>query len=458
MTDMVERFEIDRGLNVPIDGEPVQQTDGQAEPKEVSKVAIVADDYIGMRPTLLVSEGDSVQLGQPVFSDKKTEGVVFTSPVNGKVVSVNRGEKRRFLSMIFEKEGGQASKDFGGTDAAQVAGLGREAVVQKLVDSGLWTCLRSRPFSRVPSPESDPPQAIFINAMDTNPLAPSSEAVVAASPEEFKSGIEILQQLTEGEVFVVRPPNSKVPGEMMARVRVAEFDGPHPAGLVGTHMHFLKPATLGRVNWYLNYQDVIAIGRLFVTGQLDLSRTISLAGPGVMNPRLIKTQVGASLAELVDGELKDGDHRIVSGSVLSGRKSEELTAFLGRYHLQVSCLLEGHERELFGWQMPGFDKFSVTRAFASAWGGPKKFGLTTSTGGSERAMVPIGTYEKVLPLDLIATPLLRALISRDTVSAQDLGCLELDEEDLGLCTFVCPGKYEYGDILRDNLLKIEKEG
>ena len=454
---MVERFEIGRGLNVPIDGEPDQAA--QPEFKEVGQVALVADDYIGMRPTLLVSEGDSVELGQPIFSDKKTAGVVYTAPASGKVNSINRGEKRRFLSLIIDKEGDQQGRDFGAIDPGQAGEQTREQVVAKLVESGLWTALRVRPFSKVPSPEEEAPQAIFINAMDTNPLAPCPAKVVEGALEEFRVGVQLLAKLTDGDVFVVRPPNSSVPGEKLAAsVRVAEFDGPHPAGLTGTHRHFLKPATIGRLNWYLNYQDVIAIGRLFVTGRLDPTRTISLAGPGVKNPRLVKTQIGASLKDLVEGELNEGEQRVVSGSVLCGRQSEELMDYLGRYHLQVSCLEEGSHREFLGWQMPGFDKFSVTRAFAAAWQAAKKFPMTTSTGGSERAMVPIGTYEKVMPLDLVATPLLRALISRDTGSAQELGCLELDEEDLGLCTFVCPGKYEYGEILRDNLLTIEKEG
>ncbi len=451
---MVERFEIARGLDVPLSGEPKQQVDA----KEVSTVALVADDYIGMRPTLLVSEGDTVELGQPVFADKKTEGVTYTAPASGRVAGIHRGQKRRFLSLIIEKEGDQSGLDFGGVDPGAVAGMDRQSVVEKLTNSGLWTSLRVRPFSKVPSPTDAPPRAIFVTAMDTNPLAVDPSMVVDGNDEVFKIGLEILGVLTEGDVFVCRAPKSKVPGESVGKTSVAEFEGPHPSGLVGTHMHFLRPASMSSVNWYLNYQDVIAIGRLFTSGRLDLTRVVSLAGPGVSSPRLIRTQVGANLTQLVDGELEAGDQRIISGSVLCGRVCESPVDFLGRYHLQISCLPEGHEREFLGWQMPGFDKFSVTKAFASAWQGKKRFSLTTSTGGSERAMVPIGTYEKVMPLDLIATPLLRALISRDTASAQQLGCLELDEEDLGLCTFVCPGKYEYGEILRDNLLKIEKEG
>ncbi len=450
---MVERFEIGRGLSVPIDGEPERQV----ESKEVEHVALVADDYVGMRPTLLVSEGDSVELGQPIFVDKKTEGVTFTAPATGRVQSINRGEKRRFLSLIIQKQGDQISREFTSWDVGQLQSLQREQVVEQLVGSGLWTSLRTRPFSKVPSPSSAP-QAIFVNAMDTNPLAVDPSLVVSDCVEDFKAGLDILSRLTEGKVFVCRAPGTSIPGEMIPKVSVAEFDGPHPAGLSGTHMHFLKPATLGHVNWCVNYQDTIAIGRLFLSGRFDPVRLISLAGPGVAKPKLVRTQIGAKLADLVDGELVDGENRIVSGSILSGRANEAPVGFLGRYHLQVSCLPEGNQRELFGWQMPGFDKFSVTRAFAAAWRGPKTFAMNTSTGGSERAMVPIGTYEKVMPLDLLPTPLLRSLISRDTATAQDLGCLELDEEDLGLCTFVCPGKYEYGEILRDNLLKIEKEG
>lgn len=450
---MVERFEIGRGLDIPLEGVPSAQLDV----KEVARVAIVADDYVGMRPTLLVSEGDTVQLGQPLFSDKKTEGVLFTAPASGRVASINRAAKRRFVSLIIDKQGEQESREFRSYDPGQLGSVPRAEVVAQLVDSGLWTSLRTRPFSKVPSP-AEVPQAIFVNAMDTNPLAADPARIVADHIEHFKSGLEILTRLTEGSVFVCRAPNSQVPGESLPGVQVAEFDGPHPAGLVGTHMHFLRPATTGRVNWYVNYQDTIAIGQLFLSGRLDPTRIISLGGPAVKNPRLLQTQLGASLDDLVAGELVEGSQRIVSGSVLCGRGKAELMGYLGRYHLQVSCLPEGHQRELFGWQMPGFDKFSVTRLFASAVKPRKRYSLTTSTGGSERAMVPVGTYEKVMPLDLVPTLLLRSLISRDTITAQQLGCLELDEEDLSLCTFVCPGKYEFGEILRDNLLKIEKEG
>jgi Na+-transporting NADH:ubiquinone oxidoreductase subunit A len=450
---MVESFRVARGLSIPLAGEPDQAIDS----KQVSRVAIVTDDTPTLKPTMLVSEGEQVKLGQPVISDKQTGGVIFTAPTAGTVRSVVRGDRRRLLSVIFDVDPDGAAVEFPTFAPGSIAGLSRETVSEQIVASGLWTAFRTRPFSRLPRLGSTP-QAIFVNAMDTNPLAVDPRPIIADARDDFAASLEALTRLTDGNVFVCRAPGADTPGVGMQGVRVAEFAGPHPAGLTGTHMHFLKPASAAGVNWSVNYQDTIAIGRLFLRGRLIPERVISLAGPVVTRPRLIRTQLGAALDELVAGELQAGDNRVISGSVLCGRRSVEPTNFLGRYHLQVSCLLEGRERELFGWQKPGFKKFSITRAFASALAGEQRFALTTSTEGSERAMVPIGTYEKVMPLDILPTLLLRALITRDTERAQELGCLELDEEDLALCTVVCPGKYEYAEILRDNLVKIEREG
>ncbi len=450
---MVERIEISRGLSIPLEGAPSTQVDS----KETGRVALVGADYVGMRPTMFVSEGDLVEAGQPLFEDKKTPGVIFTAPFSGKVTEVNRGEKRLFQTVVIEREGDRF-RSFQSHDAGKLATLGRQQIVDQLVDSGLWTALRMRPHSKVPSPTADPPHAIFINAMDTNPLALDPNSVIEQRSEEFSAGVGLVSRLTAGRTFLCRMPGSKFPGESIPGVTTAEFDGPHPAGLVGTHMHFLSPVNGSRYNWYLNYQDVIAIGHLFLRGRLDPVRVISLAGPSVKNPRILRTHLGADLRQLVAGELKEGVHRVVSGSALNGRTMEGPYSYLGRYSLQVTALEEGTEREFLGWQMPGFNRFSITKAFASALSRRTGFSLSTSTWGSERAMVPIGVYEKVMPLDLVPTPLLRSLISRDTASAQEMGCLELDEEDLALCTFVCPGKYDYGDILRDNLLRIEKEG
>ncbi|MDZ4851446.1 MAG: Na(+)-translocating NADH-quinone reductase subunit A [Pirellulaceae bacterium] len=450
---MVERFEVVKGLTVPIEGEPEQKVCL----KPVRHVAIVSSDFLGMRPTMLVSEGDEVKLGQPVLLDKQSEGVVFVSPAGGRVKAINRAAKRRFLSMVIEVAKEEAIHEFDKIEASQVSKLPREGIIERIVETGLWTAFRTRPYSKVPSPKSVP-HAIFINAMDSNPLAVNPAAIIRDAKEDFATGVDAITKLTDGVVFLCRAPGTETPGELNQHVRVVEFHGPHPSGLVGTHMHFLQPASAERINWHLDYQDVIAIGRAFTQGRLVPTRVISLAGPAVLKPRLIQSRLGACLSDLTADELRLDNPRIISGSVLCGRQMEELLGYLGRYHLQVACLFEGNQRELLGWQKPGFNKFSITRAFASAWTATKKFKITTSTEGSERAMVPIGTYERVVPLDVLPTLLLRALISRDTARAQELGCLELDEEDLALCTFVCPGKYDYGNILRDNLSMVEKEG
>ncbi len=326
------------------------------------------------------------------------------------------------------------------------------------MQSGLWTSLRTRPYSRVPSPETTP-HSIFVTAIDTNPLAPPPEVVLSEEPRAFTQGLQVLKSLTEGKLYLCKAPGTNLPGLELDFVTVEEFGGPHPAGLAGTHIHFLDPVSEKKTVWYINYQDVIAIGKLFSTGKLDTDRVISIAGPAVKNPRLVKTVLGASLQDLTEDNLNEGENRLISGSVFSGRTGQETFAYLGRYALQVTVLKEGNHRDFLGWMGPGFNKFSVVPVFASSWlGQGKKFPFTTSTEGSKRAMIPIGTYEKVMPLDILPTFLLRALITEDTEGAKELGCLELDEEDVSLCTFVCPGKYNYGSLLRQNLTKIEVEG
>ena len=271
------------------------------------------------------------------------------------------------------------------------------------------------------------------------------------------SGLTVIRNLTKGRTFVCTRNDSRIPGKNIRGVEFEEFSGVHPAGLAGTHIHFLDPVGPNKTVWTINYQDVIAIGHLFTTGKIMTERVIALGGPRVISPGLLRTRLGARIDDLVNTRIEPKNARLISGSVLCGRTAEEPVNFLGRYHQQVCVLEEGTKREFLGWQGPGFNKFSITRIYAGALGA-KKFDMTTSSGGSKRAMVPVETYERVMPLDILPTQLLRALLVNDTESAQALGCLELDEEDLALCTFVCPGKYKYGEVLRENLTTIEKEG
>jgi Na+-transporting NADH:ubiquinone oxidoreductase subunit A len=445
---------IKRGLNVPLAGAPEQEI---AQGNPISKVAVLGQDYIGMKPTMLVQEGDTVALGQPLFEDKKNPGVIFTAPAAGKVVKIYRGDRRVFLSLVIEVDDDGEKRTFKSYSESELNSVAADQVAAQLLESGLWTAFRTRPYSKVPVAGTRP-AAIFVSAMDTNPLAADPQIMLGKHQDDFVAGLKVLAKLTEGTVFVGKAAGATIPEVVDEKVRVEEFSGPHPAGLVGTHIHKLFPAAASRTVWTIGYQDVSAVGALFRTGELWVKRLISLAGPQVENPRLVVSRLGASLEDLTQGELKEGENRVISGSVLGGSSGYPETAFLGRYDVQISVLKEGRDRPMLHYVVPGKDRYSALPIYISSLNKNRKWDLTTTTNGSDRAMVPIGVYESVMPLDILPTQLLRALIVGDTESAQKLGALELDEEDLALCTFVCPGKYEYGPILRDNLTRIEQEG
>ena len=443
---------IKKGLDLPISGAPEQQIQsGNA----VTQVAVLGEEYIGMRPTMHVQVGDVVKQGQVLFEDKKNPGVKFTAPVSGKIAAVNRGAKRVLQSVVIDVAGDE-KETFEKFAADKLSGVAREQVQSQLVDSGLWTALRTRPFSKIPELGSVP-NSIFVSAMDTNPLAADPTVVIAARNDDFVNGLNVLSNLTDGKLFVTKAPGTTV-NTGNAKVDTHEFAGPHPAGLVGTHIHMLDPVGPSKKVWHINYQDVIAIGALFTTGEIDNTRVVAIGGPVVKKPRLVQTILGASLEQLVANETTEDSVRVISGSVLNGTRASGPHAFLGRYHVQVSLIKEDKEKKLFGWIMPGSNQHSITRAYLGHLNTKRLFDMTSTTNGSDRSMVPIGNYERIMPLDVLPTLLLRDIISGDTDGAQTLGALELDEEDLALCSYVCPGKYNYGPILRDCLTKIEQEG
>lgn len=443
-------IKIKRGLNLPISGAPKQTIeDGPA----IRTVAVLGSDYVGMKPTMLVKVGDQVKKGQALFADKKNEGVIFTAPASGTISAIHRGHKRVLQSVVIDIAG-EEEETFAAYAPTELSSISRDKVEENLVKSGLWTALRTRPFSKVPALGSEP-SSIFVTATDTNPLAVDPAVVIKEESVAFQQGLDVLSNLAK-TVWLCKSAGASIGGNGIAKE--VEFSGPHPSGLAGTHIHNLDPVSATKTVWTINYQDVIMVGKLFTTGKLNTDRVISLAGPQVSNPRLIRTQLGASTDELVAGQLESGENRVISGSVLAGSIANGPYAFLGRYHLQVSVLREGRERNVLEYVWPGKEKHSVMNTFLSALTPSKLFSFSTTTNGSPRGMVPIGAYEKVMPLDILPTQLLRSLIVGDTETAQELGCLELDEEDVALCTYVCPGKYEYGPILRDNLERIEKEG
>lgn len=447
-------IEVKKGLDLPITGAPEQRIE---DARPVRHVAILGTDYVGMKPTMEVQEGDKVKLGQLLFTDKKIDGVRFTAPASGEVVAINRGEKRRLLSVVIKVDENEEAMTFASHDRGALGQLERQSVVDQLVESGLWTALRTRPFSRTPAIDSTPAD-IFVTAVDTHPLSADPAVVINENSQAFEDGLKVLTRLTEGNVFLCTGANASIPGGNVSGVKTESFAGPHPAGLVGTHIHYLSPVALHKKVWHIGYQDVIAFGKLFVEGKLDTTRIIAVGGPRAENPRLLRTRIGASTEELLAGEvIKPDDTRVISGSVFSGASAEGSLTYLGRFRNQVSLLEEGNKRTFLGWMSMGANRHSIMGIYISKIKGLSNYAPTTSTNGSERAMVPIGAYEAIMPLDVMPTQLLRTLIVGDIEVAMQLGCLELDEEDLALCTYVCPGKYEYGPILRDNLTMIEKE-
>jgi len=446
---------IKKGLDLPISGTPRQSIE---QGNAARSVAVLGPDYPGMKPTMEVKLGDTVAKGHILFSDKKTPGVNYTAPAAGTVIDINRGAKRALRGVVIEIEAAGEAVQFSSHAAEQIQTLDKQSVIQQLLQSGSWPALRTRPFSRVPDPETVP-HSIFVTAIDTNPLAADPQVVIAPRKDDFVAGLAVLTTLTEGTVHVCQSVSADLGNYVQSeKIQSHTFGGIHPAGLPGTHIHFIDPVSATKTVWYIGYQDVLAFGHLFLTGQLDVERVVAIGGPGATNPRLVKTILGANLTELTAGELADGEHRIISGSVLSGRGVDEGLAYLGRYHVQVSVLREDRERKLFGWVMPGAKMHSVFPAFLSKWVGEKSVDFTTNTNGSARGMVPIGTYDAVMPLDILATQLMRSLLVGDLEKAIELGCLELDEDDIALCTYACPGKYEFGPVLREVLTQIEKEG
>ncbi len=445
-----------RGLDLPFAGEPAQIVEDAAA---CSKVGVLGADVIGLKPTLRVQPGDRVRRGQCLFEDKANPGVRFTSPGAGVVSAVHRGERRVLQSVVIDlddDDAADAQVPLNSYRGAAPEALSAEDVRALLLESGLWTALRTRPFSRVASPDAVP-RALFITAIDTRPHAPSVAVVLADRQDDFAIGVACLAKLTSGPVHLCLPPGLQLPLPSLPQIKTEVFHGPHPAGNVGTHIHLLSPVDHERRVWHIGYQDVIAVGALVRTGRLDLQRVVSLAGPGVQRPRLLRTRQGAELDSLTRGQIAPGLQRVVSGSVLDGcAAAGPVHGWLGRYHLQVSVLPEAVEREFLGWMLPGWEKYSIWGVVVGAFG-RRKLALNTTTNGGQRAMVPIGAFERVMPLDLMPTFLLRALLMGQDERAEKLGALELDEEDLALCTFVCPGKAEYGPLLRQALTRIEKE-
>ena len=447
---------IKKGLNIPINGSPTEEI---VDSTRSRSVAILGNDYVGMKPTMLVEEGDRVKLGQALFEDKKNPGVIFTSPAGGKVESINRGDRRVLQSVVIEVEQEEETEEFNRYSEDELDKTTSAEIRSQLIKSGSWTAFRTRPYSKIPGVE-EIPNNIFISLLDTQPLSPNPEIITNLNTDNFNFGLKVLKRLVDCPIHISTGPNSNLDLPEDDQVINHIFSGPHPAGLVGTQMHYISPASLSNINWTIGYQDVIAIGAQFRTGKVFVERVVSLAGPQVNEPKYLKTRLGACTDEVTAGQLTQRENRVISGSVISGREAIGPYAYLGRYHNQISVVAEPNskDREFMNWLTPGPRKFSKIPLFLSSLFPKKLYKFKALMNGSDRPIVPIGVYEEVLPLNFLPAMLLRNIVLMDTEKIQALGGLELDEEDLSLCSFVCPGKYDFGSLLRAGLTKIEVEG
>jgi Na+-transporting NADH:ubiquinone oxidoreductase subunit A len=443
-------FSIKKGLDIKLLGEAERViTDLKS-----SLFAIKPTDFIGCFPKVLVKEGDEVKAGSPLFYDKHREEIYFTSPVSGKISDIRRGAKRKLLEIVVSSDGKNESLDFGAADPQKAT---RKEVIDKLLKSGLWPLIRQRPYSIVAYP-NDEPKAIFIPAFDSSPLAPDFDLMVHGHGEEFQAGIDVLSTLTAGKIFLnvhAEKTNSKV--FLNAKnVEINSFRGPHPSGNVSVHISRLSPLNKGETIWYVYPQDVMAIGRLFLTGKHDTTRLVALTGSEVKKRQYFKTRLGASLENMVKDNVEAGDLRYISGNVLTGDKINK-NGFMGFYHSQVTVIPEGKYFEFFGWALPGFGKFSFSRTYPSFLFPQKKYRLDTNMHGGKRAYVMTGMYEKVFPFDIYPLQLIKAILVEDIDLMENLGIYEIDAEDFALCEVIDTSKTDIQAIVRSGLEMIRKE-
>ncbi len=443
-------FSIKKGLDIKLLGD-AERTVVDLESR---LFAIKPTDFTGCFPKMLVKEGDEVKAGSPLFVDKHREEIVFTSPVSGKVINIRRGAKRKLLEVIIESDGKNESLDFGSSEPAQTE---RKAITEKLLKSGLWPAIRQRPYSIIANPK-DEPKAIFVPAFDTAPLAPDFDLMVHGHGEEFQAGLDVLAKLTSGKVYLnihVDKTMSKV--FLNAKnVEINSFRGPHPSGNVSVHISRLSPINKGETVWYVYPQDILTIGRLFMTGKYDSTRLVALTGSEAKHRKYFKTHTGASIAHMTKDNVEKGELRYISGNVLTGEKIDK-SGFVGFYHSQITVIPEGNYYEFFGWALPGFGKFSISHTFPAFLSTGKKYRLDTNMHGGERAYVMTGKFEKVFPFDIYPLQLIKAILVEDIDLMENLGIYEIDAEDFALCEVIDTSKTEIQDIVRNGLELMRKE-
>lgn len=451
---MSKTIKIRKGVDIKLVGE-AEKAKSQINRPEI--FAVKPTDFHNLTPKMVVREGDEVKAGTVLFYDKYNEAIKFTSPVSGEVAEIRRGEKRRILEVRILADKEPSAVDFGAGDPGSMS---REQVVEKLLNSGLWTAIRQRPFSTIANPE-DKPKSIFVSAVNTAPLGADLNFICQDHISELQTGLDAMAKLCDGPIHfqVSADPEKSKAFQGLKNVQLNKVSGPHPAGNVGVQIHELDPLNKGELIWYVTPSHLITIGRLFKEGKYNPACTVALVGSEVTEPKYFDTWYGAPVKPITAGRLKDGDIRIISGNVLTGEKIDN-EGFVGFYHTEVSVIPEGHEPQFFlteGWLSPGLHKFSLSHAFPSWLMPGKKYRLNTNLNGEERAFVVTGEMEKVFPFDIYPMQLVKSIMMNDIDMMEKLGIYEVDSEDFALCEFVCTSKIEIQRIVREGLDVIQKE-
>ncbi len=447
-------IKIKKGHNIRISGQPKKVV---LEAIQSTQLKVIPLDYKGIKPKLMVKVGDEVNIGTPLYYDKLQPTVKFSSPGSGTISDIKYGERRRIEEIVISLEDKEEFETFKKYDESEITVLNSDDIKGQLLASGLWVAIRQRPFSKIANPETTP-KSIFISAYSTAPLAPSQEYLLAENVEGFQSGLNILSKLTSGKVNLVIDKKSNFEPFVNAKnVEIHTVSGPHPAGNVGIHIHHIDPIKQGDVVWVVSPQDVKAIGELFLTGKYPTTKLVAVGGSCVEKHHYIRTRRGAVIGDLLKDNPAKDDVRIITGDVLTGRKTT-IDSSVGFYDELITIIPEGRKRRFMGWALPGFDRYTLSNSFLSKMTGNKEFSLDTNQNGGERAIVPFGSWESVLPMDILPTFLVKSILARDIEEMEKLGIYECDEEDFALCAFSCPSKLEITEIIRQGLELMEKEG
>ena len=440
---MSNDIRIRKGLDIHLEGEADKTT--QQLPL-ASLYGIKPNDFHGVIPKLLLREGNEVKAGEALFFSKSDERVLFPSPVSGTIKEIVRGERRKVLEIHIAPSQEQTFKDYGKKDVEEMQG---EDIKAHLLSAGCWPFIKQRPYDVIANPDGKP-KAIFVSACKTNPLAPDYDYVLKGKEQVLQTALTALAKLTTGKVHVsVFKDSSLSPFRNLKGIVVHNVSGPHPAGNVSTQIAQISPINKGEV---VSPQDLVVIGELFLTGKVNLTRTVALTGSRIEKPHYVTALAGAQISGVVGSQVKDvAATRIISGDVLTGTKVSE-TGFLGFYDDQITAIPEGNDYDLFGWAKPVANKISLTRSLTFSWLNPKKkYDLNTNTNGEQRAFVVTGMYEEVFPLDIYPMQLLKACLYKDLDELENLGAYEVAPEDFALTEFVCVSKQPHQQIIRDGL-------